>query len=73
VADLKLYPQVIEMYALLKEKLSVTNYKAAIDALKNSSRTAYYKPEYIPRAIFAAMKKHAFFRNCCMSQLPERA
>lgn len=56
-SDLKLYPQVLELHAMLKEKLSATNYKAAIDALKSSSQTAYYTPDYIPRAIYAAMKE----------------
>jgi N12 class adenine-specific DNA methylase len=56
-ADLKLYPQVMELHALLKEKLTVKDYKAAIDALKSSSQTAYYTPDYIPRAIYAAMKE----------------
>jgi N12 class adenine-specific DNA methylase len=54
-ADIKLYPQVMELHALLKEKLSAKDYKAAIDALKSSSQTAYYTPDYIPRVIYAAM------------------
>ncbi|HEY4195170.1 MAG TPA: DNA methylase, partial [Mucilaginibacter sp.] len=56
-ADIKLYPQVMELHALLKEKLTAANYKSAIDALKSSSQTAYYTPDYIPRAIYAAMKE----------------
>jgi N12 class adenine-specific DNA methylase len=56
-ADIKLYPQVMELHALLKEKLTAANYKSAIDALKSSSQTAYYTPDYIPRAIYAAMNE----------------
>jgi N12 class adenine-specific DNA methylase len=56
-ADMKLYPQVMELHSLLQEKLSAPNYKSAIDALKSSSQTAYYTPAYIPRAIYAAMRE----------------
>ncbi len=56
-ADIKLYPQVMELHALLQEKLTAANYKSAIDALKSSSQTAYYTPDYIPRAIYAAMRE----------------
>jgi hypothetical protein len=55
--DLKLYPQVMELHGMLQEKLTAKEYKAAIDALKSSSQTAYYTPDYIPRAIYAAMKE----------------
>ncbi|BAU51970.1 hypothetical protein MgSA37_00119 [Mucilaginibacter gotjawali] len=54
-ADLKLYPQVMELHDLLREKLTAKEYKAAIEALKSSSQTAYYTPDYIPRVIYAAM------------------
>lgn len=57
LADLKLYPQVMELHDLLKEKLKAADYKSAIDALKSSSQTAYYTPDYIPRAIYAAMQE----------------
>ncbi|MFA6082800.1 helicase-related protein [Mucilaginibacter sp.] len=56
-ADLKLYPQVMELHGLLQEKLTSKDYKSAIDALKSSSQTAYYTPDYIPRAIYAAIKE----------------
>ncbi|WP_240049288.1 helicase-related protein [Mucilaginibacter psychrotolerans] len=56
-ADLKLYPQVMELHDLLKQKLSDTAYKGAIDALKSSSQTAYYTPEFIPRLIYAVLKE----------------
>jgi N12 class adenine-specific DNA methylase len=55
--DLKLYPQVMELHGMLQEKLTSKDYKSAIDALKSSSQTAYYTPDYIPRAIYAAMKE----------------
>jgi N12 class adenine-specific DNA methylase len=55
-ADMKLYPQVMELHDLLKEKLPPATYKVAIDALKSSSQTAYFTPDYIPRAIYSAMR-----------------
>src|ERR1700744_4072912 len=39
-ADLKLYPQVMELHKLLRAKLSEKDYKTAVDALKSSSQTA---------------------------------
>lgn len=54
--DLKLYPQVMELHNLLREKLSEKEYEAAIDALKSSSQTAYYTPAFIVDAIYSAMK-----------------
>ncbi|SDH30071.1 helicase-related protein [Mucilaginibacter gossypii] len=54
-ADLKLYPQVMELHDLLQEKLTAKEYKAAVDTLKSSSQTAYYTPDFIPRVIYAAL------------------
>ncbi|GAA3989462.1 hypothetical protein GCM10022210_48410 [Mucilaginibacter dorajii] len=54
-ADLKLYPQVMELHGLLQEKLTDKEYKVAMDALKSSSSTAYYTPDYIPEVIYDAM------------------
>jgi len=55
MADKKLYPQVMELHSLLKDKLAPTAYKAAVDSLKSSSSTAYYTPDFIPAAIYSAM------------------
>jgi len=54
-ADLRLYPQVMELHALLKEKLSSYGYKRALDDLQDSSLTAYYTPDLVPRAIYTAL------------------
>jgi N12 class adenine-specific DNA methylase len=54
-ADLRLYPQVMELHALLKEKLSSYAYKRALDDLQESSLTAYYTPDLLPRAIYTAL------------------
>ncbi|WCT13323.1 DNA methylase [Mucilaginibacter jinjuensis] len=54
-ADLRLYPQVMELHSLLKEKLSSYGYKRAFDDLQDSSLTAYYTPDLVPRAIYTAL------------------
>src|ERR1700722_2614920 len=54
-ADLKLYPQVMELHNLLREKLTEKDYKAAIDALKSSSQTAYYTPAFLVEAIYSSL------------------
>lgn len=60
-ADLRLYPQVMELHALLKEKLSSYGYKRAFDDLQDSSLTAYYTPDLIPRAIYTALGDRGLF------------
>lgn len=54
--DLRLHPQVIALHELLREKLSPADYKSAIDAMKSSIQTAFYTPELVPGALYAAMK-----------------
>lgn len=56
-AEMRLYPKVMELHALLRELLPETEYKEAVDALKHSALTAYYTPEIIPNAIYAALKE----------------
>ena len=60
-ADLKLYPQVMELHSLLQEKLTVKDYKTAIDAVKSSSQTAYYTPGFLVEAIYSAMQSSNIF------------
>ena len=60
-ADLRLYPQVMELHGLLKEKLSSSDYKAAIEAMKQSALTAFYTPDLVPKAVYSALKEHAIF------------
>jgi N12 class adenine-specific DNA methylase len=56
-ADLKLYSQVMQLHGLLKEKFSDPEYKAAIEAMKQSALTAFYTPELVPQALYAALKE----------------
>ena len=53
--DLRLYPAFMELHQLLQEKLSADDYKAVIDTLKRSILTAFYTPELVPGALYAAM------------------
>lgn len=54
--DLRLHPLVVALYDLLQEKLSPGDYKSAIDAMKSSIHTAFYTPDLIPGALYAALK-----------------
>nr|WP_294791027.1 helicase-related protein [uncultured Mucilaginibacter sp.] len=53
--DLRLHPLVLELHKLLQEKLSPAGYKAAIDVMKSSIQTAFYTPDVVPQALYAAM------------------
>jgi len=55
--DLRLHPLVVALHELLQEKLSPADYKSAIDAMKSSIQTAFYTPELVPGALYAAMKE----------------
>jgi N12 class adenine-specific DNA methylase len=54
-ADIKLNPGTRELHLLLTQKLAEKDYKNAFESLKNSSLTAYFTPDFIPSAIYAAM------------------
>src|ERR1700761_1229740 len=53
--DLRLYPQFIQLHKVLQEMLSSEDYKAALDTMKRSILTAFYTPELVPGALYAAM------------------
>jgi len=53
--DLRLYPQFMQLHELLREKLPPADYKAALDTMKRSILTAFYTPELVPGALYAAM------------------
>ena len=53
--DLRLYPAFIQLHELLREQLSADDYKSALDTLKRSILTAFYTPELVPGALYAAM------------------
>ncbi|QEM04954.1 DNA methylase [Mucilaginibacter rubeus] len=55
--DLRLHPLVVELHELLREKLSEGDYKSAVDAMKHSIQTAFYTPELVPGALYAAMNE----------------
>jgi N12 class adenine-specific DNA methylase len=53
--DLRLYPQVMELHQVLKEQLNPAEYKDAFDSIKNSILTAFYTPDLLPKALYAAL------------------
>src|ERR1700733_998101 len=53
--DLRLYPDFKQLHELLKENLSEADYKTALDTMKRSILTAFYTPEFVPGAFYAAM------------------
>jgi hypothetical protein len=55
--DLKLYPSVMELHQLLRKELSETDYKSAVDSLRESVLTAYYTPEVVPQVLYQALKE----------------
>ncbi|WP_426582631.1 helicase-related protein [Mucilaginibacter sp. R-33] len=57
--DLKLYPSVMELHGLLREKLGEADYKTAIDSLRDSVLTAYYTPAVVPKVLYQVLKEHA--------------
>jgi N12 class adenine-specific DNA methylase len=57
-ADLRLYPQFMELHGLLQEKLSPNEYKQVVAALKNNILTAYYTPPLVPAVLYNALKEH---------------
>ncbi len=56
--DLRLFPQMVRLHALLQEKLKGEGYKTAVDAMKSSITTAFYTPDLVPSALYAAMKEN---------------
>ncbi|WP_345951268.1 helicase-related protein [Mucilaginibacter sp. PAMB04274] len=54
-ADLRLYPLVMELHGLLKEKLPEAAYKDAVDAMRQSALTAFFTPDLVPRALYTAL------------------
>jgi len=60
-SDLKLYPLVMELHELLKERLPGKAYKEAYDSIKNSILTAFYTPEFIPASVYLALKENNIF------------
>ena len=56
--DLRLYPQIKELYQLLQQHFNDAEYKQVIDSIKNSILTAYYTPEIVPQTLFNALKEN---------------
>ena len=55
--DLQLYPHVMALHQLLQQHFNETEYKQAIDSIKNSILTAFYTPEIVPQTLFNVLKE----------------
>jgi N12 class adenine-specific DNA methylase len=55
--DLSLRPQIMELHQLLQKNLSETEYKQAIDSIKNSILTSFYTPDVIPQTLFNVLNE----------------
>ena len=56
-ADLKLYPNIIELHQLLQKNFPERQYCEVVDSLKNSVLTAFYTPQVVPQTLFEELKK----------------
>lgn len=54
--DLRLYDPIMGLHELLENYLTDTQYKKAIDSVKNSALTAFYTPVVVPKTLYAVMK-----------------
>jgi len=57
-ADLKLYPQVMELHELLRSGFSEKAYKQVVNSLKNSVLTAFFTPPLIPDVIYSTFRQN---------------
>jgi N12 class adenine-specific DNA methylase len=55
--DLKLYPKIIELHQLLQKHLNETEYKQALDSIKNSVLTSFYTPAVVPQTLFTVLQE----------------
>ncbi len=54
--DLKLYPKMMELHAILHEHFNDKEYDEIIRSLKNSVLTSFYTPAVVPETLFAVLK-----------------
>jgi len=57
-SDQRLHPDIMELHRLLQQYLTDTEYKDAVQSLKNSVLTAFYTPEFVPRTIYQTLKEN---------------
>jgi hypothetical protein len=55
-SDLKLYPSMMELHELLKDRLTESEYKNAVGSIRDSILTAYYTPPIVPQVLFETLK-----------------
>ncbi len=55
--DLKLYPKIMELHQLLQQHLNETEYKRALESIKNSVLTAFYTPAIVPQTLYTVLQE----------------
>lgn len=56
--DQKLHPDMMQLYALLHQHFSDSQYKEVIDSLKNSVLSAYYTPSFVAKTICKGLQEN---------------
>jgi len=60
-SDLKLYPSVMELHELLKDGLTESDYKTAVQSIQDSILTAYYTPAIVPQTLYSVLKEQGIY------------
>jgi len=55
--DKSLRPFVQELHEILMDKLTVSQYKSAIQSIKNSTLTSFYTPAVVPQVFYSVLKE----------------
>ncbi|WEK36113.1 MAG: N-6 DNA methylase [Candidatus Pseudobacter hemicellulosilyticus] len=55
--DMLLFPQMQELYRLIRSNSSEKGYREVVASLQNSGLTAFYTPQVIPEVIYGAIKE----------------
>ncbi|MDT3402316.1 helicase-related protein [Mucilaginibacter terrae] len=55
--DMQLYPSIMEMHGLLRDRCEPQEYTAIINAMRASVMTAFYTPEVVPEILYESLKR----------------
>jgi len=59
--DLKLYPSMMELHELLKDRLDEAGYKTALQSIRDSILTAFYTPAVVPQMLYTVLKEQKIY------------
>jgi hypothetical protein len=57
-SDLKLYPSMMELFQLSKERLNEAGYRTAVQSIRDRILTAYYTPAVVPQTLYQILKRN---------------